>query len=177
MGETVRLRSTTSRVVGAASMVFAVAGVGTLVVSQDWERLLTYGAVLALVALVGWTAFWAAYVEVSDGGVTLRNVLRTVVLPWPSVTQVEGRYGLRLHTAYGRYDAWAAPAPSGRDRLAGGASEASDLVSQRWEGLRRAGYLDSPRLEQERAAVRWHVAEIAAAIVIIAVGCIAALLG
>ena len=49
MGETVRLRSTTSRVVGAASMVLAAAGVGTLLASQDWDRLVTYGSVLAFV--------------------------------------------------------------------------------------------------------------------------------
>lgn len=157
-------------------MVFAAAGLGTLVASQEWDRLVSYGAALALVALVGWTAFWSAYVEVSDGGVTLRNVLRTVLLPWPAIQQVEGRYGLRLRTAYGRYDAWAAVAPSGRDRLAGAESEASRLVTERLETLRRAGHLDNPRLEQERAEVRWHVPEIAAAILITAIGSLVALL-
>ncbi|HET7734830.1 MAG TPA: PH domain-containing protein [Nocardioidaceae bacterium] len=176
MGETVRLRSTTSRVVGVASMVLAATGVGTLVASQDWDRLVTYGAVLALVALAGWMAFWSAYVEVSDGGVTLRNVLRTVVLPWPSIREVEGRYGLRLRTAYGRYDAWAATAPAGRDRLGGAESEASAVVTRRLEELRRAGHLDDPRLEHDRAQVRWHVLEIATALVICSVGVVAALL-
>jgi hypothetical protein len=157
-------------------MVLAAAGVGTLLASQDWDRLVTYGSVLAFVALAGWTAFWSAYVEVSDGGVTLRNVLRTVVLPWPSIREVEGRYGLRLRTAYGRYDAWAATAPSGRDRLGGADSEASAAVTRRLEELRRAGHLDDPRLEHDRAQVRWHVAEIAATVSICVAGVLGALL-
>jgi len=53
-------------------------------------------------------------VEVSPAGVTLRNVVRDVEVPWAAVAEVRTRYALTLVTTDGRrFAAWAAPA-SGR---------------------------------------------------------------
>ena len=43
--------------------------------------------------------------------------LRTIDLPWPSIHAVDTKWALTLITAYGRFTAWAAPAP-GRARRA-----------------------------------------------------------
>ena len=129
---------------------------------------LEFGAPLVLIGLLGWAAFWRPYVEVSDGGVLVVNTLRTVHVPWPAIEAVEGRYGLRLHTAYGAVTAWAAGAPTGRQRARGADSEAARAVTERLEALRAAGHLDDRRLERPDLRTTWHrelIAAIAALLV------------
>ena len=161
----------------------AAFGLVSLVLAGRPQDLLRYGPLLLLIAAVVWAMFWRPSVTISDAGVTLRNVLRSVDLPWPSIRRIDTRYALTLETAYGTYTAWAAPS-AGRRRsdetvpsdLTGlpestygaGASvrpgdlpsapsgQAAALVRRRWEQLRDAGHLDDPRLERDRAAVRWH---------------------
>lgn len=72
---------------------------------------------LGLVAVLCWACFWRPRVEVDDAGVTLVNVTRTVVIPWPALQDVDTQWALRLSTAYGRYSAWAAPAPGLRSAV------------------------------------------------------------
>ncbi|NTW42489.1 MAG: PH domain-containing protein [Cellulomonadaceae bacterium] len=141
---------------------------------------------LKLVAVAVWAVFGMPAVVVNDGGVVIRNVWRTIELPWPSIQQIDTKYALTLVTAYGVFAAWAAPAPSrvqamsaGRDALAhlpesryamGGvrpgdllgtpSGDAASYVRRRWEELRDAGHLDDPRLEQARPSTRWHLATI-----------------
>lgn len=128
-----------------------------------------------------WAIFWRPCVVVSDAGVRLVNVTRTIEVPWPALLDVETRYALTLVTAYGKFAAWAAPAPgagsalrtSMRSRRAHDADEqvesslmgdlagtssgdAAMIVRRRWERLRDAGYLDDPKLEFEEPPVRWH---------------------
>jgi hypothetical protein len=138
---------------------------------------------LALVVTCCWAVFWRPLVRVSDAGVRLVNVTRTIDVPWPALREVHTRYALTLVTAYGSFAAWAAPAPTagtalrssmkfrpsdtpaaGREVVAvsvgdlpGSASgDAAAAVRRRWERLRVAGHLDDPRLEFERLPVRWH---------------------
>jgi hypothetical protein len=157
--------------------------------------LLQFGPWLALVAGACWATFWRPRVEVSDGGVRLVNVLRTIDIPWPAITAIETRWALTLDTAYGTYTAWAAPAPGrGPARRAtrelamqrrtpsvsgdrrppeiapGAAGEAAEIVSARWEQLRAAGHLDAPVLEHERVPVRWHLGTIAAGVALVGLG-------
>ncbi len=161
MGSTVRLQSRPARMLGGFMVV--VSAIGLLSVAVDGlDVLLRYGAPVALLGLLGWGAFWNPYVEVSDGGVTLANTLRTVVVPWPAVEGVDGRYGLRLQTAYGPVTAWAAQAPAGRQRARGQRSEAAALVEERLESLRAAGYLEDRRLERPQPAITWHRGVVAA---------------
>lgn len=163
--------------------VAAVAAVALIVTALD-----DVGAALRHlpVFLVLPAAVWAFYgrpaVIVSDGGVTLRNVLRSVELPWPAILRIDTKYALTLETAYGPYNAWAAPVPSRtgashatrrlmshqpESAYAAGGLRPGDLegtpsgdvaayIRRRWEALRDAGHLDDPRLERARPVVRWH---------------------
>ena len=133
---------------------------------------------LLLVSGAVWAMFWNPRVVVDDGGVHLVNPLRTIDVPWPAIQNVDTKWALTLITAYGRFTAWAAPAPGGlatarkmtrtdreaipsSARDAQGAIRPGDLpetasgsaaliIRRRWEELRDAGWLDDPRLEHER---------------------------
>lgn len=179
------------------AVVVAALGVGGLVTGLVADPGATWpfvAPVLLVVALVG-AAYWRPAVVVSPAGVELRNVTRTIELPWPAIQRVDTKYALTLHTAYGDYAAWAAPAPSrarvtvsgtddaahlpGSSYGAGGSVRPGDLAStasgqaailvrSRWEELRDAGLLDDPRIEHARPRVRWHVGTLAAIVVLIA---------
>lgn len=43
-------------------------------------------------------------------------------------------------------------------------------IRRRWSELRRAGHLDDPRLEHDRATVTWHWPQIATAVALVAAG-------
>lgn len=175
MRPTVRLQSTSLRIVGAAVVVFAVVLLGGLLVSGAWSHLVYGAPLLGLLAFAGVAALWLPYVEVSDGGVEVRNVFRTVHVPWPAITEVDGRYGLRLTTAHGRVDAWAAPAPTGRGRLKGEESSAALVVRQRRADLTAQGFLDEPRLEDDALPVTWHREIMAVAVVLTGLAAVASL--
>jgi hypothetical protein len=152
---------------------------------------------LGLLAGGCWAAFWRPRVEVTDGGVRIVNVTRTIDVPWPAISGIETRWALTLVTAYGKFTAWAAPAPGraamrkatrvdpnqllGRAAGAhasgatpevaiGAAGEAAEIVREHWERLRAAGHLDSPVLEHERVPVRRHLGTLAAGVVLAALG-------
>ena len=102
-------------------------------------------------------------------------------------------------TAYGRFTAWSAPAPGARGALLSrtastrdappgrdGEIRAGDLVDtpsgaaaalviERWQALQAAGHLDDPRLEHERATVRWHVGTGIAALALVGLGIVTSL--
>lgn len=163
MGETRTYRSGFSRGLAVTTVALTLVLLGRQVLDAG-PAALVYAAPVALVGLLAWLAFWRPCIEVSDGGVRLRNVWRTVHVPWPALREVDDRLGLRLVTAYGSYQAWAAPAPR---RARGGPAvpgEAALLVRQRWDELRAAGWLEDPRLERPRADVRLHTVSLAAAI-------------
>ena len=167
MGTAVRLRSRGTRALGAAIVGTAVLGLGSALLGGA-DDLLRFGAPVALFGVLGWAAFWEPYVEVSDGGITVANTLRTVHVPWPAVRSVNGRYGLRLGTAYGPVTAWAASAPAGRERAGSKESHTSAVVSAKLKELRDAGHLDNPRLEAEALASRWHRHLVATILVLLA---------
>jgi hypothetical protein len=136
-------------------VVLSVLGLGSALLGGI-DDLLRFGAPVTLFGVLGWAAFWEPYVEVSDGGVTVANTLRTVEVPWPAIDEVDGRYGLKLLTAYGPVTAWAASAPAGRQRARSRESATSAAVSARLEALRAAGHLDNPRLERPQLTSVWH---------------------
>lgn len=96
------------------TVVLGCIGVLSLVVvaarSGPTATLLTLPWV-ALFMTCCWAIFWRPSVEVSDAGIRMVNVTRTIDVPWPAVLDVETRYALTIDTAYGRFAAWAAPAP------------------------------------------------------------------
>ena len=166
MGTAVRLRSRGARALGAVMMGLGVLGLGSALFGGV-DDLLRFGAPVALFGVLGWAAFWEPYVEVTDGGVTVANTLRTIEVPWPAIDEVEGRYGLKLLTAYGPVTAWAASAPAGRQRATRRDSESSLAVSARLEELRAAGHLDNPRLERPGLTTTWDRTLVAAVAVLV----------
>ncbi|WP_245612431.1 PH domain-containing protein [Actinotalea ferrariae] len=167
------------------TVVAAVVCVVTLVAIavEDTVAALRWAPVLALVATGVWAFYGRPAVVVDAAGVELRNVTRTVRLPWPAVQRVDTKYALTVETAYGTYAAWAAPAPSRSTTvratpedtrylpessyiggglrpgdLAGTASgDAAAYIRRCLDQLRDAGHLDEPRLERDRPEVTWHV--------------------
>lgn len=95
-----------------ACLAWAVAAVGiaATVASAGAAGLLST-APLLLIAFLGWQFFWIPAVVVHDGGVTLDNPFRSVLVPWAALVHVDTRYALTLVTARKSYAAWAAPAP------------------------------------------------------------------
>ena len=178
----VQIPSRFGRFLAVAVAIVVAGGLVSILIGGGVDDLLRYSWPLLFIAFAGWALFWQPSVTVSDGGVTIANVLRTIHLPWPSIERVDTKYALTLSTAYGHFAAWAAPAPS---RYTVGSTDKSELkrlpdstffagtvrpgddpgsdsgqaalvVRRRWEHLRDAGYLDEARLEKPRPDVRWH---------------------
>ncbi|MCL3862586.1 PH domain-containing protein [Actinotalea sp. K2] len=179
----------------AVAVLCGIALVSTVL--TDPGAALRLAPALALPAVVVWALFGRPAVIVSDAGVEVRNVLRTVRLPWPSIERIDTKYALTLYTAYGSYAAWAAPAPSRVQAMGSGPQDLSHLpessyaaggvrpgdllssasgqaaahIRRRWEDLRDAGYLDAPRLERDTPEVRWHLRP-ATAVLLLAVSAV-----
>lgn len=182
MTETAEFRPRSGRVMTIATAVLAAVGAVAALVQEPVNGL-RYLPAFGLAVVLVWALFGRPAVLVSDGGVEIRNVLRTIELPWPSIVRIDTKYALTFYTAYGVYAAWAAPAPSrthtlhatpddtrhlpetsyiGGDirpgDLAGTPSgDAAAYIRRRWEQLHAAGYLDAPRLERDAPRVRWHL--------------------
>lgn len=165
---------------------FCLVGLIGVAFSSQPGALLEVGPWLLLAAGICWALYWRPEVRVDDSGVTIRNVLRTIRVPWPAIQDVTTKYALTVETSYGNVTAWAAPAPSRHAAMRtsknelktlptmqkGSAVRPSDVpttdsgaaaavVRRHWEGLRNAGYLNNPRLENQELPVVWHVATIA----------------
>jgi hypothetical protein len=70
---------------GLAVVMAALGGGGLLTgLVSDWEVTLPFVAPVLLVVTAIWAAYWRPAVIVSPAGVELRNVTRTIELPWPS---------------------------------------------------------------------------------------------
>ncbi len=149
------LRSRSAQTLGYAMVAVAALGEVSAVVDGP-AALLRFAAPTALFGVLGWAAFVQPCVEVSDGGVRVANTWRTVEVPWPAIQDVDGRYGLRLVTAYGRVTAWGASAPVGRQRARGQESPAAAAVRRRRSALRAAGHLEDARLERSSLRAHWH---------------------
>ncbi len=166
-------------------------------IGYSWTDAAKAAPWMALLTLSCWATFWRPCVAVSDAGVELVNVSRTVFIPWPALQGIDTKWSLKLITAYGRFTAWSAAAPGARgaqlglgdsrDRLSqpsppdepgvrpgdlidSPSGAAADLIHRRWDKMRAAGHLDEPRLERGRAQVTWHVATALAAGALLAVG-------
>ncbi len=159
---------------------------------------------VALISLLVWATFWNPAVQVSNGGVRLVNVWRTVDVPWPAILRIETKWALTLVTEYGEFPAWAAPAPGARSAIrlgqrSGGSTvpisapgstgairpgdlpgtnsgAAAVVIRQHWDDLREAGHLDNPRLEFARVPTQWHWRLIGGCVLLVAAGVIAAAL-
>jgi len=108
--ETVTYRPGFARILAYGVLALAVIGLGSSLIT-DFALSWRYIPITALVVLAVWAAYYWPAVTVSPGGVEIRNITRTIELPWPAIQRIETKFALTLHTAYGSYSAWAAPAP------------------------------------------------------------------
>lgn len=185
-GQTVTFRPGFARGITIAAVVLAAVAIVWTAAEDPAAGLRTTPAFLLLPTAV-WALYWRPAVVVSDGGVELRNVLRTVELPWPAIQRIDFEYALTLHTVHGAYAAWAVPAPSRTaaahttrrfmqsqpetaydagglrpGRPAGTSSgDAAAYLRRRWEALRDAGVLEDPSQQRARPHVHWHLGPVA----------------
>lgn len=177
MAASEELRSPFGRLLTVSSTVVALGVLALLVREGSWQQVLGFGALPLLFAAIVWATFDRPCVRVSDGGIEIRNVLRTVLVPWPAVIDIDLRWGLRLVTRLGTYSAWSVPPPGrpgylavrrGRPQGSAGQGDASarrpapaaQAVADRWTALQQAGHLDNPRLESDRLPVSWNRQEL-----------------
>jgi len=183
-----RLLTAVITVISAAMVLFAG-------LRSGWQDAALVVPWAALVAGACWATFWRPCVEVSDAGIRVVNVTRTITVPWPALRAIDTKWALTLVTAYGRFAAWSAPAPGARgavrslatrreeptvvgptgvvspgDLADSPSGSAAAAVRERWSALQAAGHLDDPRLEHGRAPVRWHVGTLAIGVALLATG-------
>lgn len=173
-----RHRSAFSMTIGA---VVVSAGAVPWLAADDPRAVLRALPILLLLPTVAWALFGRPAVIVSDDGVALRNVTRTVEIPWSMITEIRTGFALTLDTDRGAYSAWAVQMPSiageaHRTRSAmqyQSAARPYDVVSRRGGGasaspgdvagyLRRrwkasAGETRDSCTRAEGLRVRWHV--------------------
>jgi hypothetical protein len=190
-----------NRILAVIIWALALFMTGSLLFVGPGVRLL-YLFPAAFVALFAWEALWSPRVEVDDSGVRLRNVLRTVFVPWAALIHVDTKYALTLYTPGHSYAAWAAPAPgrassyratksrSGNsgsrapldgdaarpgDLLGTESGEAAYLVRSRWDRLRERGAFETGVADTTKVTVTTHWVT-AIALVVLAAGSVVAIL-
>lgn len=95
--------------------------------------------------------FYLPRVEVSDGGITMVNVLRTTHVPWPNFARAEARWNLVVTSTEGEHTSWALPASSGTARRltrkvgeetqSNTAEGAAWAIGERYAALKNAGHI------------------------------------
>ncbi|MDQ0755627.1 hypothetical protein QFZ61_001614 [Arthrobacter sp. B3I4] len=179
-----------------AWLAWAVAAFGLAVtVASAGPAGLLSSPPLLLIAFLGWQFFWIPAVVVHDGGVTLDNPFRSVLVPWAALVHVDTRYALTLVTAHKSYAAWAAPAPGiwgGRnarpedlhglpdtsygpgksvrpgDLKTTDSGQAARLVRLRWQGLVDTGALATGEAATTAVIVKPRWAVIGVAVLLLA---------
>lgn len=130
----------------------------------------------ALVGLVTWVTLWRPRLVIGDQSVEVRNVLRTIIIPWNALIHVDTKYTLTLFTPNRNYGVWVAPAP-GRmstsqaqtpaksertatvqpgDLVTSDSGQAGYLVRVRWEKLRESGRIELGDAATTPVVVRIH---------------------
>ncbi|TFB65237.1 PH domain-containing protein [Cryobacterium sp. Hz9] len=130
------------------------------------------------VMLFVWEVLWHPSLQVDDVGVTIRNPLRTIVVPWAALVHVDTKFALTLYTPGRKFAVHCAPAP-GRSLTSAGrrkttdpvpyltgqprpgdlpdseSGEAAQLVRSRWDALQRSGRVDGGLAAQTPVSVVW----------------------
>ncbi|MFE7844484.1 PH domain-containing protein [Microbacterium sp. NPDC057407] len=182
----VHYRPVFGRTLAVVTMVVCALGAAAMAVT-DPASAIRYVWPILLVGVLAWALFWRPSLLVQEHGITVENVLRTHFVPWPSITAIDTRYSVTLHTTERRVQVWAAPA-SGRHRTLGLAPKDFDgvgesargelgelrpgdaittptgnlaqLIRGRWEQLRDSGAFASG-VDPDASTQTWHVATIA----------------
>jgi len=202
MGPTQVFVSGYSRVLAVATALVAVVAALSTVGSGDLRLTLLGLLGVTLAAVLLWAIFWRPSVEVSDGGVRVVNVLRTIEIPWPVLDRAEVRWSLELHTLDARWTAWSAARSSaagaavrrneqtrsdrgqprgamGRLTSAASAEHVAKAIVTKQESLLAAGHLDGAQRRARdnglRETVTWHRGTIATTLALGALTVVAAL--
>ncbi|MCR6705836.1 MULTISPECIES: PH domain-containing protein [unclassified Cellulomonas] len=190
MGPTLRFSSRYGRWLTVAAGAAGVVAVASIAATDGLAAALRALPVTGLLVLLLWAAYWRPEVEVSDGGITVRNVWRTAVIPWPTYRDAEVRFSLRIETTDGAVEAWAparssgsarwlsrrgpaAPAlPADDERVDGTAEDTLRAIVDRHAVLARAGHLDRAESAVATGAVHvaraWHARLLGATLVLLA---------
>lgn len=178
MGPTIVYRTAVARVLAWSFAVLTILALVYFAVTGGLRELIASGGVAVFVGAVAWALFALPAVTVSDGGVTVRNVLRTVHVPWPVFRGVETAWALTVRTSEGDVESWAIPAASGlaargalapprrlRDRARSGTGTAGRgvnaavvalAIGERHRALADAGWLTGDTLQSVRPERRWN---------------------
>lgn len=194
MGATQEFTSGYGRGLTLAAAAIGLVAVVSVMVQDGAAEALRALPLAALVAVVVGALFWRPGVEVSDGEVVVRNVLRTVRVPWPTYREVEYGWSLVVRTTDGDVTVFAAPRASATARrlrrgdvpapavvpppgrtvrsLQATAESVGAAIEARHDALVRAGHLDGAqrvRVEQGlRTTQHVHVVTIGAVVVLAA---------
>lgn len=180
MGETLTFRTPMARVLTIGVAVVAVVAVAYFVSDGGLRELWRSGPTVLCIVVVTWALFWRPQVQVSDGGVTVANIVRTVHVPWPVLRTVDSKWSLTITAADVTVSAWAVPASSGmaartrrpgsrasRDapdplKSTGNADAAALAIAQRREALVEEGHLRAQPIGTVGSRKTWNVPEVAA---------------
>lgn len=198
-----RFTSRFNRVMAVAAWVIVAAAIVGYVWAHGGMPQPLWLIPAALAAFLAWAWLWRPAVEVSDEGVTIVNLVRTVEVPWEALIQVDTQFALTLRTPRGTYTAWAAPAPGrtgtalARRREARAASagvpgvgasarpgdlvgtesgDAAAIIRTRWDALREAGRIELGVAESTPVRSRIHWVQDAVTLALVAGTATAALL-
>jgi hypothetical protein len=152
--ERAEFRTRFGRVIAVATGAMCALAFG-LTVLEDPAAAIRWAPMLALPAAVVWLLYGRPAVVVDDQGVEVRNVLRTVVVPWDAIEYVDTRYTLTVHTADRAVAAWAAPAPGRMQVVAASREDTQHLPRSTYAGdLIRPGDLASTASGQAASYIR-----------------------
>ena len=187
-----RFRPAFGRVLSIVIVAIALSGLVGFAVTNDWEGLARYSWPLLLLGAFALALFFLPYLDVTENEITVRNVLSTVHIPWPSIERIDTKYALTLYTNRGTVSVWASPAPSryaGQvsahrdvtlaaadqggsirpgDLLSSASGAAAFVIRQHWNDLRDDGLLDSPGAANDgyRREIHWATIGLLAALAI-----------
>jgi len=95
-----------------------------LLVSMAWQWAEhpepLFAAWVIFILAVVWSLFVRPAVLLGEGGVTIRNVVRDIHIPWVRVTDVESRWSLKVFVGDRAYTAWAISSQVGRPKVSPG---------------------------------------------------------
>jgi hypothetical protein len=164
----------------------AALAVGAVVAVESATRFWFF-VPIAWIGICAFTVLWLPRLWVDDIAVTVRNVTRTITIPWAALIHVDTKYALALFTPGRSYSVWVAPAPgsitvlrlarrdsrSTSDRtvttrpgdLPGTDSgDAAAIVRSRWESLKSRKLIATSIADDVPVAVRWNAGTIAVAV-------------
>lgn len=175
-------RMSTTQQVFRQRMTLGLAGVSgvtgillLLSLARNWAdnpQPLFAGWVLFGLALV-WMLFVRPAVVLGDDGVTIRNVVRDIYIPWEQVTRVESRWNLKVFVEDRGYTAWAIGSQAERPRMrsggrftqpgrvnrhAGGADDHASQLTSKVTARMVAWSIDKARQEYAEALARGAIA-------------------